>query len=65
MIDITFIEFYISESMNWDNYGSYWEFDHIIQLATSTNEEELLKLNHYSNFQPLEVEKNRSKNYKY
>jgi len=59
------IEKQFNESMNWDNYGSYWEFDHIIQLATSTNEEELLKLNHYSNFQPLEVEKNRSKNYKY
>ena len=59
------IEKQFNESMNWDNYGSYWEFDHIVQLATSTNEEELLKLNHYSNFQPLEVEKNRSKNYKY
>ena len=60
-----FIESKFKDNMNWDNYGSYWEFDHIIQLATSTNEEELLKLNHYSNFQPLEVEKNRSKNYKY
>jgi hypothetical protein len=46
--------------MNWGNYGLYngelnygWDIDHIIPLATTTNEEELLKLNHFSNLQPL------------
>jgi hypothetical protein len=61
----THIESKFNENMCWDNYGPYWEFDHIIQLATSKSEEDLLKLNHYTNFQPLEVEKNRSKNFKY
>lgn len=59
------IEKQFNESMNWDNYGSYWEFDHIIQLATALNEDDLLRLNHYTNFQPLEIDKNRSKNFKY
>ena len=51
--------------MTWENYGIYWEYDHIIQLATALNEDDLLRLNHYTNFQPLEIDKNRSKNFKY
>lgn len=46
--------------MNWDNHGKYngelnfgWDIDHIIPQSTAITEEELLKLNHYSNFQPL------------
>lgn len=59
-----YIEERFNDNMTWDNYGSYWEYDHIIQLAIAKSEDELLRLNHYTNFQPLEVEKNRSKNYK-
>lgn len=46
--------------MNWDNYGLYngepnygWDIDHIIPSSSALNEEELLKLNHFSNLQPL------------
>lgn len=49
--------------MNWDNYGNpkdgilelnkTWDIDHIIALATAQNEFDIIKLNHYTNLQPL------------
>jgi hypothetical protein len=49
--------------MTWGNYGNpkdgivvpnkTWDIDHIIPTSSVTNEEELLKLNHFSNLQPL------------
>ena len=46
--------------MNWDNRGKYngeynhgWDLDHIIPISEANTEEELVKLNHYTNFQPL------------
>ena len=46
--------------MNWDNYGLYngtpnygWDIDHIIPVSSATTEEELIKLNHFTNLQPL------------
>lgn len=41
-------------NMNWNNYGSYWVIDHIIPLASATNSDEVYKLCHYTNLQPLE-----------
>lgn len=46
--------------MNWDNYGKYngtfnfgWNLDHIIPLETAKSEEDIIRLNHYTNIQPL------------
>jgi hypothetical protein len=47
--------------MNWDNYGKYkrdtfnhgWDIDHIIPCSSGTTEEEVIKLNHYTNLRPL------------
>jgi len=50
--------------MTWDNYGTYWEFDHIKQLAYAKTFEDIIELNHYTNFQPLEINLNRMKNFK-
>ena len=50
------------EGMTWDNHGMYgWHIDHIIPLSSATTEEELYKLCHYTNLQPLWAEENLSK----
>jgi hypothetical protein len=46
--------------MTWDNKGLYngelnygWDIDHIIPTSIANTEEELIKLCHYTNLQPL------------
>lgn len=46
--------------MTWENRGLYngstnygWDIDHIIPISSATTEDDFLKLNHYSNLQPL------------
>jgi hypothetical protein len=49
--------------MNWDNYGNpkdgifelnkTWDIDHIIPSSSALTEDDIIKLNHYTNLQPL------------
>lgn len=48
------------KGMNWEN-KEFWQIDHIIPLSSAKNEEELFKLCHYSNLQPLWAEENYNK----
>lgn len=54
------IEKQFTEGMTLENHGE-WHLDHIIPLANATTEEDIIKLNHYTNFQPLWAEENLSK----
>lgn len=52
--------------MSWDNYGLYngelnygWDLDHIIPLSSAKTEEDVIRLNHFSNLQPLCSKVNR------
>lgn len=55
-----YIESKFEDWMTWDNKGMYngelnygWDLDHIIPISSAKTEEEIIKLNHYTNFQPL------------
>ena len=46
--------------MTWENRGLYngelnygWDIDHKIPLASAETEEDIIRLNHYTNLQPL------------
>ena len=46
--------------MTWNNHGKYngeysygWDIDHIVPLESVISEQEVIKLNHYTNLQPL------------
>lgn len=54
------IESRFTIGMTWDNYGK-WHIDHIIPLSSAKTEEELIKLFHYTNTQPLWAEDNLKK----
>ena len=50
------------EKMTFDNHGLHgWHLDHIIPLSTAKTEEDIIKLCHYTNLQPLWAEENLSK----
>lgn len=55
-----YIEEQFVDGMNWDNYGE-WHIDHIIPLSSGINREEYIKLNHYTNLQPLWAKDNMQK----
>jgi len=61
--DVVFFKEYLeskfTKDMNWENYGIVWDIDHIIPLATAVNEGDIIKLNHYTNLQPLDSYINR------
>jgi hypothetical protein len=55
-----YLESQFQSWMSWDNYGKYngelnygWDIDHIVPVSSATTEEDILRLNHYTNLQPL------------
>lgn len=55
-----YFESLFCDGMSWDNYG-LWEIDHIIPLSTANTEDEVIRLCHYKNLQPLWKEDNLKK----
>jgi len=51
------------EGMSWDN-RSKWHIDHIIPVSSAKTEEEIIKLNYYTNLQPLWAKDNLKKSNK-
>ena len=48
-----YLESKFDVNMNWENQGTYWHLDHIIPISSAKTEEDVYRLNHYTNFQPL------------
>lgn len=55
-----YLESKFEDWMTWENKGLYngclnygWDIDHRIPISSATTEEEIIKLNHYTNLQPL------------
>ena len=53
------LESQFDDNMSWNNHGVYWDIDHIIPLSSAITEEDIIRLNHYTNLQPLESYYNR------
>ncbi len=58
-----FLESKFEKGMNWNNYATVWEIDHIRPLNPiyEISQEEKIKRFHYTNTQPLFVEENSYK----
>jgi len=46
------LERQFTKGMTWENQGQ-WHLDHIYPMSLAKDEEEIIRLNHYTNFQPL------------
>jgi hypothetical protein len=63
---ILYLESKFESWMTWENRGLYngdfnygWDIDHIIPLSSAETEEDIIRLNHYTNLQPLCSKVNR------
>ncbi len=54
------LEKQFQSGMTWDNHGE-WHIDHIVPLASAESQDEIYKLCHYTNLQPLWASENRTK----
>ena len=62
---IAHIEKQFQSGMTWENWGVHgWHVDHIIPLDSGKTLEEVEKLCHYTNLQPMWAEENRKKSNK-
>jgi hypothetical protein len=72
---VKYFKAYIEERfeswMNWGNYGKYdpngpktWNIDHIIPIYVAKTEEDIIRLNHYTNLRPLCSKENLDKSNK-
>ena len=60
------LEKQFTDEMSWENHGLYcWHIDHIMPLDSAKTEEEIYKLCHYTNLQPLWSTDNLKKSNKY
>ena len=59
----SYLEKQFKDGMTWDNYGE-WHIDHIKPISSAKDFADAIKLNHYTNLQPLWAEDNRKKNNK-
>lgn len=51
------------KGMSFTNHGE-WHLDHIIPISTAKNKDDIIRLCHYTNYQPLWAKDNLSKNNK-
>jgi hypothetical protein len=59
------LEIQFTHGMSWENHGLFgWHIDHIVPLSSAKTEEDLYKLCHYTNLQPLWAKDNLSKSSK-
>jgi len=56
-----YLEKQFVDGMSWERMGKEIHIDHIIPLSSANNEDEIYKLCHYSNLQPLWAKDNLSK----
>lgn len=54
------IESQFKPGMTWENRDA-WHLDHRVPLSSAKSEEEILRLSHYTNLQPLWAEENQKK----
>jgi hypothetical protein len=49
------------DGMTWQNYGKHWHIDHIVPLISAKSSDEIKRLCHWTNLQPLTAFENISK----
>ena len=67
LLKMSWSEFYsrtidlLQSGMTEENYGKYWSFDHICPCSLARDEEEMILLQHWSNWRPMVHLENLSK----